>query len=71
MKRIDRIRFHLLWKWRTFCDKFWFWLARRVPKKLAYWCAIVVGAHATTGKHSAQIVPDLTLIQALERWSLK
>jgi hypothetical protein len=35
---------------------------------LAYWCTIRVGAHATTGKWSNQIVPELTVADALQRW---
>lgn len=59
-----------IWKYRTLADKFWLGLARRVPKKLAYWCTIVVGAHATSGKFSNATpeVPALTLMEALNRW---
>jgi len=39
-----------------------------MPRTLVYWCAIRVGAHATTGKWSDQIVPDLLFNEALERW---
>lgn len=49
-------------------EKFWIWLAYRMPRRLAYWCTIRVGAHATTGRYGSQIVPDLHLTQALERW---
>jgi hypothetical protein len=55
-------------KWHTLSDKFWLGLARRVPKKLAYWCTIVVGAHATSGKYNTTIVPELSLMEALNRW---
>jgi hypothetical protein len=43
-------------------------LAWILPKRLVYWCAIRVMAHATTGKHSNQVVPDLLVMDALKRW---
>lgn len=44
-------------------------VAYSLPKPVAYWCTIRVGAHATTGPWSSQNVPELTLTEALERWS--
>lgn len=49
-------------------EKFWIKLAWLVPKPLAYWCAIRLGANTTTGDYSNQIVPELKFIDALERW---
>jgi hypothetical protein len=43
-------------------------IAWRLHKKLVMWCAIRVFAHATTGKYSSQIVPELTVTDALKRW---
>lgn len=43
-------------------------IAWALPKKLVYWCAIRVMAHATTGKHQDQVVPDLLALEALDRW---
>jgi hypothetical protein len=43
-------------------------LAWLLPRKVAYWAAIRVGANATQGKYSNQIVPDLMFIDALKRW---
>ena len=39
-----------------------------LPRSLVYWCAIRLIAHATTGKHGAQLVSDLTAMDALDRW---
>lgn len=44
------------------------WVANKLPKKVAYWAAIRVGAHATTGKYSDTLVPDLTFMDTLQRW---
>ncbi len=43
-------------------------LAWLVPRRLAYWCAIRVIAHATQGKYSNQEVPALSAMEALKRW---
>jgi hypothetical protein len=43
-------------------------LAWRMPRKLVYWCAIRLGAHATQGQYSNQEVPALTFMDALKRW---
>jgi len=44
-------------------------LAWAMPRSLAYWCAVRVMAHATTGKYSHQVVPELTAMDALARWN--
>jgi len=44
------------------------WIAWHLPRKVAYWAAIRVGAHATTGPWSNQLVPELHFTEALERW---
>jgi len=43
---------------------------RLLPARVVYWAAIRMFAHATTGKYSEQIVPDLTAMQALDRWTV-
>lgn len=43
-------------------------VAWALPHRLAMWAAIRVMAHATTGSYSNQIVPELTAMDALERW---
>jgi hypothetical protein len=35
------------------------------------WCAIRVMAHATQGRWSNQVVPDLLAMDALDRWNAK
>jgi len=49
-------------------DKIMLKLAWLLPRKLVYWCTIRVGANATQGEHSNQIVPDLKFMDALKRW---
>lgn len=43
-------------------------LAWVLPKSVAYWAAIRLMAHATTGSYSGQVVPELTALDALKRW---
>lgn len=43
---------------------------RLLPRDIVYWAAIRLMANATTGKYSATVVPELTMLEALERWDL-
>ena len=48
-------------------------LANRIacfmPRWLVYWCAVRLIAYATTGKYSDTVVPELTAMDALARWT--
>jgi hypothetical protein len=43
-------------------------IAWRLPKRLVMWCAYRVGAHATQGKYGNTVVPELTFMDAMQRW---
>jgi len=43
-------------------------IAWKMPKWLVYFCAIRLGAHATTGKYGSKIVPELNFMEAIKRW---
>lgn len=49
-------------------ERFWRWMAWRLPRSLVYWAAVRVGAVATTGPHVHTVVPDLTFVEALKRF---
>jgi hypothetical protein len=49
-------------------ERFWFWLAWRLPRPLVYFATVRAAAHATQGPYEDTVVPSLTVIQALERW---
>ena len=49
-------------------EKLWQWLSLRMPKKLVYFCTLRLGVHATIGKYGKTIVPELTVMEALDRW---
>ena len=49
-------------------ERFWMWLAWKMPHDLVYWCAVRLIANATSGAHSSQVVPDLRAMDALKRW---
>lgn len=59
--------------WRYQVYKWWHerlpsWFAWKLPKKVAYWAAIRVIAHGTQGVYRNQVVPELTAMEAIERW---
>lgn len=43
-------------------------IAYALPNRIAYWAAIRVIAHATTGNYSSTVVPELTAMDALKRF---
>ena len=49
----------------SFVEKFWMWLAFRMPKKLVYFCTIRLGAFVTQHEHSNTAVPELSLMDAI------
>ena len=50
-------------------EEFLISLSWLMPRKLVYWCAIRLVAHAMVGRYSSQIVPELTALEALKRWT--
>jgi len=44
------------------------WVAGKVPRWLVYYCAVRLIAHATSGRYGAQMVSDLSAMDALDRW---
>lgn len=50
-------------------DRFVMWLAWRLPRRLAYWAAIRVAAHATTGEYGTTDPNELNVMDALDRWT--
>ena len=50
-------------------EKVWIKIAWWLPRELVKWCAVRLGAEATTGDHRFEgEVPDLTFLDALKRW---
>ncbi len=47
---------------------FWYWLVKRLPIKLVYFCAMQVMVHSTIGKYSNTVVPELTGMDAIKRY---
>lgn len=59
------------WYWLKPKEKALMWLVWKLPRKVVMWSYIRVGAHATTGKFSNTIVPEITMMEALKRWDEK
>lgn len=49
-------------------DEFCFWVARHLPRRLVYWCAIRLMAHAAH-QHPQTEVDTLSPAQCLKAWS--
>lgn len=47
------------------------WFVWRLPRRLVMWCYIRVAAHATTGQFSNTIVPEIGMMEALDRWDVR
>jgi hypothetical protein len=51
-------------------EAFWRWLAWKLPGPLVYWASVRLVTRATSGSFEDTIVPDLTAMEALQRWEL-
>ena len=51
-------------------DRALFWIANHLPRRLVYFCAIRLMSHATIGRWSHQVVPELYAVDALKRWEV-
>jgi hypothetical protein len=51
-------------------DRFWMWLAWKLPRGLAKWAFVRVGVAASTGRHSGVEVPAVKVVDALARWEV-
>lgn len=49
-------------------ENFYRWLVRKLPKKLIYFATIQLMVEVTTGKYSETVVPELTLMDGIERF---
>lgn len=56
------------WRYRAKTDIYQ-WIAHRLPARLRYFAAIDVGAYASTGRYGNTIVPDLTVMDAIDRFA--
>ncbi len=44
------------------------WIAWHLPESVVMWCSIRIAAYATQGAYSDQVVPELTALDAVDRW---
>ena len=47
------------------------WIARHLPRRVVYWCTIVLWANATSGRWERESVTDVTVPDALKRWGVE
>ena len=50
-------------------EKVCWMIAFLMPRRLVYFCAIRLVAYATQGEYGDTVVPDLPVMDALDRWS--
>jgi hypothetical protein len=62
MNRIEEIR-------KRCKDNFQYWVASKLPKWLVMRATVRLAVYATTGKYSSTVVPELTVMEAIRRWS--
>lgn len=55
------------WWWQRRPEKVALWLARHMPHYLRYWATIVSCSEATTGVYGSTIVPELSMMDMLQR----
>lgn len=70
------IKDELKWQWNLIPSRFenvresfYAKLAGWLPRRLVYFAAIRMFAYATTGMYGNTVVPELTAMDALERWA--
>jgi len=49
-------------------EKIAIWIAWHLPKSIAKWAAIRIGAHATAGAYESTETPALLFVDAMKRW---
>jgi len=45
------------------------WVAKKMPRTIVYYCGMNVMYHATSGKYSSTVVPELSGMEALKRFA--
>lgn len=51
-----------------YSDKVWYWIVKRLPHKIIYYCCLRMLVHATTNEYSNTEVMKLTAIEAIKRY---
>jgi hypothetical protein len=69
---MDRLSAWFRWHWYWNVTRTWEALPRkiawRLPRPVVMWCYVRVAANATTGQYADTIVPELGMMEALDRW---
>lgn len=52
-------------------DRFYKWLAWKLPRGLVMWCWYRVAAHATQGPWGSENPCDVKMMDAIARWEVK
>ncbi len=60
-------RYYLI-RYGHYKDKFYMWLAWKLPRELIKWSSIRLISYATMGKYGKDHPDDVSVITALNRW---
>lgn len=61
-------KYHLEYNFAKIREKLAFKIAWLMPHWLVYFCGIRMACNGTQGKYDHQIVPELTMMDAIKRW---
>lgn len=50
-------------------DKFYYWISRKLPKRLMYWCAIHVCAYVSCNEFSNKTPDEINIMEALKSYN--
>ncbi len=62
------VKWHVADWWRRSSERLVMGIAWHLPRELAYWCAVRVGAHATGGKWGDTHPGEVSMMDMLQRW---
>jgi hypothetical protein len=50
-------------------DRFWRWLAWKMPRRLVFWCASRLFSHAAMDTKSGDEMVEMNWIDAIHKWN--
>ena len=65
------MRFDFKYEYSKAKEKFFQSLAHNLPKRIIYFASIKLIAETTSGEWSNTVVPELTAMDAIQRYSIK
>lgn len=67
-ENMQKVKMRLQCKSAKIAERFWMKLAWILPRSLVYFASIRLVAFATMGRYGNTVVPELTAMDAIQRW---